>query len=37
MEEQAVKEGMTRLTDQALNLARTGVISMDEVMRVRLD
>jgi len=28
---------MTRLTDQALNLARTGVISMDEVMRVRLD
>jgi len=37
LEEQAIKEGMTRLTDQALVLARAGTISLDEVMRVRLE
>jgi type IV pilus assembly protein PilB len=37
IEQQAVKEGMTRLTTQALALARAGTISLDEVFRVRLD
>lgn len=39
IEEQAVKEGMKRLSAQALALAlaRTGTISLDEVLRVRID
>ncbi|MEO6079666.1 MAG: ATPase, T2SS/T4P/T4SS family [Steroidobacteraceae bacterium] len=37
IEAQAVAEGMVRLTDQALGLARTGQISLAEVFRVRLD
>jgi type IV pilus assembly protein PilB len=37
IEEQAVAEGMTRLTGQALALARAGTISLDEVLRVRLE
>lgn len=35
LETQAVKDGMTRLTQQVL--ARAGTISLDEVSRVRLD
>jgi type II secretory ATPase GspE/PulE/Tfp pilus assembly ATPase PilB-like protein len=37
LEEEAVAEGMTRLTAQALAMARAGIISFDEVLRVRLD
>lgn len=37
LETQAVKDGMTRLTQQALVLARAGTISLDEVSRVRLE
>lgn len=37
LEEQAVKDGMMRLTTQALALARAGTISLNEVYRVRLD
>lgn len=37
IESQAVKDGMTRLTSQALSLARAGTISLDEVLRVRID
>ena len=37
IEAQAVKEGMVRLTAQALELARTGVISLTEVFRARLE
>jgi type IV pilus assembly protein PilB len=37
IEEQAVAEGMTRLTSQAVTLARAGTIALDEVLRVRLD
>ncbi len=36
-EEQAVSEGMVRLTAQALELARTGAISLTEVFRARLE
>jgi type IV pilus assembly protein PilB len=37
LQTQAIKDGMTALTDQALALARTGAISITEVLRVRLD
>jgi type IV pilus assembly protein PilB len=37
IETQAVADGMVRLTDQALGLARTGNISLGEVFRARLD
>ncbi len=37
IEAQAVAEGMVRLTDQALGLARAGQISLAEVFRARLD
>jgi type IV pilus assembly protein PilB len=37
IEAQAVTEGMVRLTAQALELARTGVISLTEVFRARLE
>ncbi|WP_097459124.1 GspE/PulE family protein [Mangrovitalea sediminis] len=36
IEQQAVRDGMTRLTDSALKLARDGHISLAEVYRVRL-
>jgi type IV pilus assembly protein PilB len=36
IEQQAVKEGMRPLTGQALALARSGTISLDEVLRVRI-
>ncbi|MEO8467247.1 MAG: type II/IV secretion system protein, partial [Gammaproteobacteria bacterium] len=37
IEAQAVAEGMVRLTAQALELARTGAISLTEVFRARLE
>lgn len=37
IEAQAIREGMVPLTTQALMLARAGVISLDEVVRSRLD
>jgi len=37
IENQAVAEGMVRLTEQALGLARAGHISLGEVFRARLD
>jgi len=37
LEAQAVTDGMAKLVTQALELARNGTISLDEVLRVRLD
>jgi type IV pilus assembly protein PilB len=37
MEAEAMKGGMRKLVSQALELARAGTISVDEVLRVRLD
>lgn len=37
LEAEAVRGGMTKLVVQAVDLARAGTISLDEVMRVRLD
>ena len=37
IEAQAVADGMVRLTAQALDLARTGAISLTEVFRARLE
>jgi type IV pilus assembly protein PilB len=37
IEAQAVKDGMVKLTDHALELARKGVIPLTEVFRARLD
>jgi len=37
LETQAVRDGMVKLVSQALALARAGTISLDEVLRVRLD
>ena len=37
LEEQARKDGMKPLTDHAIELAREGVISLDEAYRVRLE
>jgi len=37
LEEQARKDGMKPLTDHAIQLAREGVISLDEAYRVRLE
>jgi type IV pilus assembly protein PilB len=37
IEDRAVADGMVRLTDQALGLARAGDISLGEVFHARLD
>jgi type IV pilus assembly protein PilB len=37
LEQRAVEDGMVRLTLQALSLARSGLISLNEVFRARLD